>query len=46
MMLPPSNITATATIECRLYRPPLSQLTSIATAKCQHSPLSGIAVKR
>ena len=36
MLLPPSNTTATAAIECHVYRPPLPQLLSIATVKRQH----------
>jgi hypothetical protein len=46
MLLPPPNTTATAAIERRLYRPPLSQLPSIATAKRQRPPSSVTAVKR
>jgi hypothetical protein len=48
MLLPPSNTTATAAIERRLYRPPLplSQLPSIATVKRQRPPSSITAVKR
>jgi len=45
-LLPPSNTTATAAIERRLYRPPLPQLPSIATAKRQSPPSSITAVKR
>ena len=46
-LLPPSNTTATAAIERRLYRPPLSQLPSIlATVKSQRPPSSITAVKR
>ena len=37
---------ATAAIERRLYRPPLSHLPSIATVKCQHPHSSITAVKR
>jgi len=43
--LPPSNTTATAVIERRLYRPPLPQLPSIATVKRQRPPSSNTAVK-
>jgi hypothetical protein len=46
MLPPPSNTTATAAIEHRLYRPPLSQLPSIATIKRQRPPSSITAVKR
>jgi hypothetical protein len=46
MLLPPPNTTATAAIERRLYRPSLSQLPSIATAKRQRPPSSVTAVKR
>jgi hypothetical protein len=46
MLLPPSNTTATAVIEHHLYRPPLPQLTSIATVKCQRPPLFITAIKR
>jgi hypothetical protein len=41
-----SDTSATTAIECRLYRPPLPQLPSIATVKCQRPPLSIAAVKR
>jgi hypothetical protein len=43
--LPPLNATTTAAIERRLYCPPLPQLLSIATVKCQHPPLSIATVK-
>jgi hypothetical protein len=46
MLLPPSNNTATAAIECHLYHPPLPQLPSINTVKRQRPPLSITAVKR
>jgi hypothetical protein len=46
MLLLPSNTTATAAIEGRLYGPPLSQLPSIDTVKRQRPPLSITAVKR
>jgi len=46
MLLLPSNTTATAAIERRLYRPPLLQLPSIVTVKRQHSPSSIATVKR
>jgi len=45
-LLLPSNTTATVTIECRLYHPPLPQLPSITTVKHQHAPSSITAVKR
>jgi hypothetical protein len=45
MLLPPSNATTTTTIECHLYCPPLPQLPSIATIKCQHPPLFIATVK-
>jgi hypothetical protein len=41
-----SDTSATTAIERRLYRPPLPQLPSIATVKCQRPPLSIAAVKR
>ena len=41
----PSNTTATAAIERHLYCPPLPQLPSIATVKCQCPPSSITAVK-
>jgi hypothetical protein len=46
MLLPPSNTTATAAIERRLYHPPLPQLPSIATVKRQRPPSSITTVKR
>jgi len=46
MLLPPLNTTATALIECHLYRPLLSQLPSIATVKRQRPPSSITTVKR
>jgi hypothetical protein len=45
-MLLPSNATATAAIECRLYCPLLPQLSSIATVKRQRPPSSIAVVKR
>ena len=40
------NTSATTAIERRLYRPPLPQLPSITTVKCQCPPSSINAVKR
>ena len=45
MLLSPSNATVTAAIERHLSCPPLPQLPSIATVKCQRPPSSVAAIK-